>query len=218
MPPEDQSVGAVSRYAQPVSLRVWRVRVTWATFCDRSPGLDFYLRRVRAMHRVLGIPPAYCESGMSLCREATELVAVPGCGPKREERLMATSIKQRWLAMRAAAACSSITLTVKSSYRSLEDQALLLRDYLVTGQSIEQLLTSIAAPGYSQHHTGRALDIGTDEGDDDFESSAAFQWLKQNAHTYGFVLSYPRDNAAGIIYEPWHWYCREPDTASQQRV
>jgi LAS superfamily LD-carboxypeptidase LdcB len=68
----------------------------------------------------------------------------------------------------------------------------------------------VAPPGYSEHQTGWALDIG-DEADpkaDDnplFERTAAFRWLSKNARNYGFELSFPPKNWQGISYEPWHW-------------
>jgi LAS superfamily LD-carboxypeptidase LdcB len=68
----------------------------------------------------------------------------------------------------------------------------------------------LAPPGYSEHHTGWALDIGDekDEKADDnplFERTAAFRWLKANAKKYGFEMSFPPKNWQGVGYEPWHW-------------
>src|SRR5690606_38685754 len=65
-----------------------------------------------------------------------------------------------------------------------------------------------AAPGYSEHHGGDALDIGTtgeSPAEESFEHTAAFAWLQAHAGRFGFALSYPRDNPHGITYEPWHW-------------
>ena len=68
-----------------------------------------------------------------------------------------------------------------------------------------------AAPGYSEHHTGCAVDIATPGSrplTEEFEDSQAFRWLTDNAGKFGFSMSYPRNNPAGFIYEPWHWACR----------
>ena len=65
-----------------------------------------------------------------------------------------------------------------------------------------------AAPGFSEHHSGLALDIGTQDeppAEESFERTAAFAWLRDHAGEHGFVMSYPRDNPHGIVYEPWHW-------------
>jgi D-alanyl-D-alanine carboxypeptidase len=107
-----------------------------------------------------------------------------------------------------AAAKSGIRLLIVSGYRSYEYQAELIRKKLAAGQSIEEILEVSAAPGYSQHHTGTAIDIATPGSrplTEEFETSDAFQWLTENAAEYGFSMTYPRDNAFGFIFEPWHW-------------
>ena len=66
-------------------------------------------------------------------------------------------------------------------------------------------------PGYSEHHTGRAVDfIAIDQTSlsVNFEKTETFKWLVNNANQYGFYLSYPKDNKEGIMYEPWHWMYR----------
>ena len=55
---------------------------------------------------------------------------------------------------------------------------------------------------------GRVVDLTTPGYaalEEEFENSAAFEWLSRNAVEHGFHLSYPRDNPHGIAYEPWHW-------------
>ena len=74
--------------------------------------------------------------------------------------------------------------------------------------SDKEIFNVLAHPGYSEHHTGRALDIHTPDSallEEDFEHTDAFRWMKKNAKKYGFFMSYPRDNKYGMIYEPWHW-------------
>ena len=68
----------------------------------------------------------------------------------------------------------------------------------------------LAPPGYSEHQTGWAIDIGDEnepKADDNpnFEGTKAFGWLKRNAIKYGFELSFPVGNWQGVAYEPWHW-------------
>ncbi len=70
-------------------------------------------------------------------------------------------------------------------------------------------MTHIAIPGFSEHHSGRAIDIhtkGKNILDEEFESTEEFIWLSKNAAQFEFRLSYPRSNSFGIIYEPWHWF------------
>lgn len=110
--------------------------------------------------------------------------------------------------MKVAAAGSGIDIFLISAYRSMQYQHDLLAKKLDAGIPIEEILSVNAAPGFSEHHTGRAVDIGTygcDALAEEFENTDAFQWLKKSAADFGFTMSYPRDNLFGIIYEPWHW-------------
>ena len=73
---------------------------------------------------------------------------------------------------------------------------------------MQAILQVNAAPGFSEHHSGLALDIGTPgepPAEETFEHTAAFAWLQSDAGQHGFAMSYPRDNPNGIVYEPWHW-------------
>ena len=67
-----------------------------------------------------------------------------------------------------------------------------------------------APPGFSEHHTGYAVDIGDADVPDAnlsvaFEETAAFEWLEVNGPRYGFELSFEEGNEQGVQYEPWHW-------------
>ena len=78
----------------------------------------------------------------------------------------------------------------------------------------EMTLRYIAYPGCSEHHTGLAVDIISVEWQnsgkeiiDTFEETTEAQWLKENAHKYGFIMRYPKDKEeiTEIGYEPWHF-------------
>ena len=87
-------------------------------------------------------------------------------------------------------------------------QAGLIRKKLDAGQEVTEILTVNAAPGYSEHHSGRAVDIaspGSRPLTEEFEASEAFGWLEKRAKEFDFSLTYPRDNRYGFVYEPWHW-------------
>lgn len=116
---------------------------------------------------------------------------------------------QAWQTMRRAATDAGVDLEAVSGFRSAAYQAGILRRKLDRGMSIEQALAINTAPGYSEHHSGRAVDIGTPgcpAAEEVFETTPAFAWLRQHARQFGFRMSYPRDNPHGVIYEPWHWY------------
>ncbi len=114
-----------------------------------------------------------------------------------------------WQHMQAAALREDIVLEAISGYRSHDYQLGIFERKLARGQTTAEILTVNAAPGYSEHHSGRALDIGASDdppAEESFERTPAFSWLSENARDYGYAMSYPRDNPHGIVYEPWHWY------------
>jgi D-alanyl-D-alanine carboxypeptidase len=66
--------------------------------------------------------------------------------------------------------------------------------------------TRVALPGSSEHELGTAVDfISCTDETADFATLPEYQWLKDNASSYGFTESYTKDNSAGFMYEPWHW-------------
>jgi zinc D-Ala-D-Ala carboxypeptidase len=141
-------------------------------------------------------------------REARRLVSI-GRAPDDGKILRLTPrAAAAWKRMRAAAARDGIVLLPLSGFRSVARQRAIIREKLADGQRIANILRLVAAPGYSEHHTGRALDLGSPDDlalDEDFARTAAFRWLRRHAAKFGFRLSYPRRNPHGIAYEPWHW-------------
>jgi D-alanyl-D-alanine carboxypeptidase len=110
--------------------------------------------------------------------------------------------------MQAAAARDGVTLFPLSGFRSVARQVKIIRAKLSAGESIGRILRLVAAPGCSEHHTGRALDLGSPANlrlETAFARTREFRWLRQHAGAFGFHLSYPRHNRHGIGYEPWHW-------------
>lgn len=104
------------------------------------------------------------------------------------------------------AADDGIELRIVSGFRSFDRQAELKNGYLVTYGSGANAFS--ADQGYSEHQLGTAVDFTTTElgasWSSAFGRSEAYAWLLKNAHRYGFILSYPPDNAY-YQYEPWHW-------------
>lgn len=170
-----------------------------------------YRRRVQAALRELGIAPASIEARrLPLQNEAQRLVPV-GLGTDGRDKLLAPKAAQSWLKMREAARRDGVELLLISGFRSLEFQATLIRNKLARGMSLDEVLKVNAPPGYSEHHTGQAVDIGCRDSealDEAFETTPAFDWLRRRAGRFGFTLSYPRGNRDGFLYEPWHWRCR----------
>lgn len=109
-----------------------------------------------------------------------------------------------------AAAAANLTLQPISGFRSVNDQKELFDKQVQKLGSVEAAAKLSAPPGFSEHHTGYAIDIGDrNQPDKDlkvaFEDTAAYGWLTNNARNYGFELSFPRNNAQGVNFEPWHW-------------
>jgi zinc D-Ala-D-Ala carboxypeptidase len=127
---------------------------------------------------------------------------------------------QAFQVMVTAARTQSVQLMGISGFRSIADQQLLFDKQIAKRGSAEAAAKLSAPPGHSEHHTGYAIDI-TDRSRTDvdlkiiFEETAAYQWLVVNAHQYGFEQSFPRNNAQGVNYEPWHWRFVASDRAAQ---
>lgn len=146
-------------------------------------------------------------SGLALCAEPAWL-ELAGFDRWRRPLWLTRAAGRSWQRLCAAAAADGVTLEAISGYRSQAYQAGIFARKQARGLSVQHILTVNAAPGFSEHHTGRAIDIGTPgepAAEESFETTPAFAWLRVHAAAFGFSLSYPRDNPNGIVYEPWHW-------------
>jgi D-alanyl-D-alanine carboxypeptidase len=108
--------------------------------------------------------------------------------------------------MLEAANSENVPLLVASAYRSFGTQAQLKSSYrVIYGAGTANQFS--AEQGYSEHQLGTTLDFTTPTVGGSFagfDKTDAYTWLKNNAHRYGFVLSYPQGNKF-YVYEPWHW-------------
>ncbi len=116
-------------------------------------------------------------------------------------------------------------LRLISTYRSVAKQKELLdkaikqrmKDYGMTEKEArESALKTRMEPGYSEHHSGLAIDFSTVyTTQNKFHETKQGKWLTENAHKYGFVLRYPKDKVSitGINYEPWHFRFIESEHA-----
>lgn len=145
--------------------------------------------------------------GLPACAEARCLEVVEVAADGREH-FLAEPAATAWRALKAAARDDGISLFIVSAFRSIERQTQIIRRKLGAGLTIEKILTVCAPPGYSEHHSGRAVDLctpGVPVLAVEFDQTAAFAWLAAHAGVFGFYLSYPCGNAQGFEYEPWHW-------------
>ncbi|NEQ19342.1 MAG: D-alanyl-D-alanine carboxypeptidase family protein, partial [Microcoleus sp. SIO2G3] len=124
---------------------------------------------------------------------------------------MRKTAAQQYLAMAQAARSEGVILVPISGFRSVKDQEQLFFGVKSQrNQSAAERAAVSAPPGYSEHHTGYAVDIGdaavpATNVNPNFEKTKAFQWLQANAARFSFELSFPKDNPQGVSYEPWHW-------------
>jgi D-alanyl-D-alanine carboxypeptidase len=167
-----------------------------------------YGRRVGALGAELGIPADYGrQHRLALQPEATRLSHIGKDVFGREQQL-APPAAMAWQRMQTAAAAQGIELQAVSAWRSVSYQCEVLRRKLAKGLSMEEILQVSAAPGFSEHHSGYAIDITTPGCavlEEAFEQSPAFRWLERHAREFSFRLSFPRHNRHHLAYEPWHW-------------
>lgn len=176
-----------------------------------------FKQKIAALLLRLGIDEDYgLQHQLDLCEECSQLVSI-GKDMFDREQSMSLHAGRAWSEMKQVAASAGIELQLVSAYRSVDYQAGIIQRKLDRGQSVDQILKASAAPGYSEHHSGNALDISTPGYtplEEEFEHSPAFDWLKKSAGSYGFTMSYPRNNPHGVCYEPWHWCWATADTVS----
>jgi zinc D-Ala-D-Ala carboxypeptidase len=171
-----------------------------------------YARLVAKVGEELGIPGNYGQvHRLRLQNEAGNLHSI-GLDVFGREQRMAPRAAAAWQHMRHAALEKGVELQAVSAWRSVDYQRGLVQRKLAKGLAIDAILQVSAAPGYSQHHTGRAIDVtspGCTALSEEFARSPAFTWLQRHAPGFGFELSFPRRNRHKLAYEPWHWCYRD---------
>ena len=106
---------------------------------------------------------------------------------------------------------AGFTITAFSTFRSYDYQVELYNRYVARdGQAAADRYS--ARPGYSEHQTGLAFDIGevgneADWASNRFGQTPAGQWVNEHAHRYGFILRYPegKEQITGYMHESWHF-------------
>ncbi|WP_097026194.1 M15 family metallopeptidase [Clostridium peptidivorans] len=107
-----------------------------------------------------------------------------------------------------AAREDGVTLLAVSGYRDYFYQEKLYNNK-VSAVGQKEADKYVAQPGASEHQTGLAMDVLSDEYsslDEGFEQTQAYRWIKNNCHKYGFIIRYPKgkENITGYNYECWH--------------
>ena len=110
-----------------------------------------------------------------------------------------------FIEMYRAAAREGLGLVINSGYRSYEQQQKLCDTYRsLYGENYVNKYVSF--PGFSEHQTGLAFDIGSTSSNV-FAEAKEYQWMLKNAHKYGFILRFTKrgENITGFRNEPWHY-------------
>ncbi|KGF73238.1 hypothetical protein DO97_01255 [Neosynechococcus sphagnicola sy1] len=137
----------------------------------------------------------------------SELAPIVADGSLKLRRAAARAFQQ----MVAAAQADGVSLVPISGFRTIADQNYLFFKVKEEREQTTAKRAEVSAPpGYSEHHTGYAVDIGdgtvpATNLNRDFENTHAFQWLQVHAAGFSFELSFPQGNPQGVSYEPWHW-------------
>ena len=114
---------------------------------------------------------------------------------------------EAFLKMQSDAKKENLNLEIVSAYRSSKYQIEVFKRKFTaeipSDEDFEARLKYSAPSGFSEHHTGLAIDINTTE--EDFDETPEYWWLVGHAKNYGFEMSFPENNFQGLGYEPWHW-------------
>ncbi len=125
---------------------------------------------------------------------------------KKKDQWMHAKVLPKLISLLDSARKNGIDIEVLSAYRSFETQTDLKSSYnMVYGKNTANQFS--ADQGYSEHQLGTTVDFTTSKIGSTlraFDKSDAYKWLTNNAHRFGFVISYPKSNKY-YKYEPWHW-------------
>lgn len=121
-----------------------------------------------------------------------------------------------FVAMLTKAHEDGIELVAESAYRSINYQNRIFQRRMNQGRTFDEICTSVAPPGYSQHMLGTAIDFIPS--DWTFAESEQYQWLQQNAHEFGFEETFSRNNRFLYSWESWHWnYVGRSDPEAEKK-
>ncbi len=131
-------------------------------------------------------------------------------------------VVQPLVEMLAEMTAAELKPTIISGYRSYDQQLAAWRKWMAAHPDRASLLS--APPGASEHQLGTTVDFGSPELDNEFHTyfyqTAEGAWLLENAHRFGFTLSYPREatEITQFYYEPWHYRYVGVELATQLRT
>ena len=210
-PPKETTVPAETT-AEPVPQKPLMPTVTFKSDLsayenDMNPAYaDAYLLLV---NKQTPLGASYIPTGLVSVKDARRDITL--------QRTAARALEAMFIEMRAA---GFMDVFVTSAYRSYDYQSGLFNTYIADEmkknpslsrtEAEAAVLRYSAKPGTSEHQSGLCVDLMTDgmrELDESFASYPVFNWLRENAWKFGFILRYPKDKTdiTGYDYEPWHY-------------
>ncbi|MGI6622090.1 MAG: M15 family metallopeptidase [Acetivibrionales bacterium] len=126
------------------------------------------------------------------------------CAEGVGKQYLRNDAKEAFIRMHMEAKEFGLNITAYGTYRSIRAQKDIWNSKVNSGRSIEDVDRLNARGGHSEHHTGLAVDVITNSYA--VEGTKEFEWYRENAHKYGFIVRYPKgaEHITGYQYEPWH--------------
>lgn len=128
--------------------------------------------------------------------------------------LVHKELSQAFKIMYNQAKKEGIELSILSGYRSVSSQKNIIQTRINNGENEKEIYKSNAYAGYSEHHTGYAIDINDINAE--FADSKEGKWVASNSLKYGFRISFPINNVQKLSFEPWH--LRYIGSANAQKI
>lgn len=136
-------------------------------------------------------------------------LSVPTCLLNPEVNQLRSEASQALTALFESAKEKDFILVARSGYRSYNTQTALYNG-IVSKYGQDYADKYSAKPGQSEHQTGLAIDITSEsvslQLEEPFGETPEGIWVKENAHSFGFIIRYPKgkESITGYEYEPWH--------------
>jgi len=159
----------------------------------------------------LSLFPISKQAGIAQEYTPASLVVLPENVHPKGIVCLESATAQAYIQMYESAESVGVTLGITSGFRKYDMQNYLFNLY-VNMMGYKEASRVSALPGYSEHQLGTAVDLtGSTLGFASTSRNLPYTkegvWLENNAHTFGFVLSYPEysEHITGYDFEPWHY-------------
>lgn len=203
----------------------------YAHYQDNNPDLSFeqaviYVNIGLDMEFYEGVRPAVCIDSIDVLVNKynklpddykPELIQLPDslCVPGRGEQYLRKEAAEALQKMSEDAKKEVLNICAYGTYRSIATQNTIWNNAINSGRTMEDVDSLNARGGHSEHHTGLAVDVI--KNDYSILDTPEYEWYKDKAHEYGFIIRYPegKEHITGYKYEPWHLRYVGPELAAE---